>query len=324
MALREAFREGLYDSERKPRLDFARNYFLGFSIDKDPDFEELAEFYVGWRDFIEYMVLQKQEDNLRVKGEVDKETFAVKCSKRGNDVYWWRVAKRIGFLNDLPNNIFFDPHSTHKVSSVLFVTLTYDIKRSTVRDAWDKIGEDFNNWIRNLRKKFGRISHLRCWEASKKGYPHIHVLMIFHDYEFKVARIGEKYRILEKEEFEKSYHSFVDVQALRELRDGVKYVTKYLTKTKKESPTQNLTLAMCWLFRKRSFAVSGDLYELLKEEIEKARKGILFQVDLQGSKIDLGIQWIIIGVFSAKQLGINRNEWRKTITDNKILSEILR
>jgi hypothetical protein len=148
--------------------------------------------------------------------------------------------------------------------------------------------------------------------------------MIFHDYEFKVARIGEKYRILEKEEFEKSYHSFVDVQALRELRDGVKYVTKYLTKTKKESPTQNLTLAMCWLFRKRSFAVSGDLYELLKEEIEKARKGILFQVDLQGSKIDLGIQWIIIGVFSAKQLGINRNEWRKTITDNKILSEILR
>ncbi|MCJ7761669.1 hypothetical protein MUP59_11110 [Candidatus Bathyarchaeota archaeon] len=159
---------------------------------------------------------------------------------------------------------------------------------------------------------------------TKQGYPHIHVLMIFHDYEFKVTRIREKYRILEKEEFEKSYHSFVDVQALRELRDGVKYITKYLTKTKKESRIQNLTLAMCWLFRKRSFAVSGDLYELLKEEIEKARKGILFQVDLQGSKIDLGIQWIIIGVFSAKQLGINRNEWRKTITDNKILSEILR
>ena len=199
MSLRDTFRKEIFDSEQKPLLNFARNYFLGFSIDKDPDFEELEEFYVGWRDFNEYMVLQKQEDNLRVMGEVDKETFAVKCSKRGNDVYWWRVAKRLGFLNDLPNSVLFDPHSTDKVSNVLFVTLTYDIKRSTVRDAWDTIGEDFNNWIRNLRKKFGRISHLRCWEASKQGYPHIHILMIFNDYEFKVTRIRGKYRILEKE-----------------------------------------------------------------------------------------------------------------------------
>ena len=324
MSLRGTFKKEIYDSEQKPRLNFARNYFLGFSIDKDPDFEELEEFYAGWRDFIEYMVLQKQEDNLRVMGEVEKETFAVKCSKRGNDVYWWRVAKRLGFLNDLPNNILFDPHSTDKVSNVLFVTLTYDVKRSTVRNAWDTIGEDFNNWIRNIRKKFGGISHLRCWEASKKGYPHIHVLMIFHDYEFKVTRIGEKFRILEKEEFEKSYHSFVDVQALRELGQGVRYITKYLTKTKKENPTQNLTLALCWLFRKRSFAVSGDLYELLQEEIKKSTKGILIQVDLQGMEISLGIQWILIGVFSAKRLGIDGNEWRKTITDKDILRTILR
>ena len=318
MSLRDIFKKEICDSEQKPHLNFARNYFLGFSIDKDPNFKELEEYYLDWRNYIEYLVLQRQEDNLKVRGEVEKETFAVKCSKRGNDVYWWRVAKRLRFLNDLKNSVLFDPHSTDKVSNVLFVTLTYDVKRSTVRDAWDTIGEDFNNWIRNLRKKFGRISHLRCWEASKQGYPHIHVLMIFHDYEFKVTRINEKYRILEKEEFEKSYHSFVDVQALRELRAGVKYVTKYLKKTK-ESTAQNLTLAMCWLFRKRSFAVSGDLYELLQEEIQKSRRGILFQVDLLGLKIDLRIQWILIGMFSAKRLGIDGNEWRKTITDRIIL-----
>ena len=103
----------------------------------------------------------------------------------------------------------------------------------------------------------------------------------------------------------------------------MKYITKYLKKTK-ESTAQNLTLAMCWLFRKRSFAVSGDLYELLQEEIQKSRRGILFQVDLLGLKIDLRIQWILIGVFSAKRLGIDGNEWRKTITDRIILSEILR
>jgi len=59
-------------------------------------------------------------------------------------------------------------------------------------------------------------------------------MIIFHDYKFKVVPLSKKYRILEKEEFEKSWHSFVDVQAIRRFRAGVKYVTKYLTKTKNE------------------------------------------------------------------------------------------
>jgi hypothetical protein len=91
--------------------------------------------------------------------------------------------------------------------------------------------------------------------------------MIFHDYEFKVMAINGKYRILEKDEFEKSWHSFVDVQAIRQFREGVRYVTKYLTKTKRESKTQVLTLALCWLFRKRSFAISGDMQEVIESSI---------------------------------------------------------
>ena len=184
-----SLREELLDSENKPRLNYARNYFLEFSLDKDLDFNELENFYVDWREFMEYIVIQKQTESLKVKGEVDKETFAVKCSKRGNDVYWWRVGKRLKFLNGLKDSALFDPHSSIKLSNILFVTLTYDIKKSSIRDAWETVGGDFNNWIRNLRKKYGRISHLRCWEASKKGGPHIHVFMIFHDYQFRVTRI---------------------------------------------------------------------------------------------------------------------------------------
>jgi len=195
LSLREKFKEGLFDSESKPRLNYARNYFLEFSIAKDLDFQELEKFYLDWRDFIEYIVLHEQIDSLKVKGEVDKETFAVKCSKRGNDVYWWRVGKRLRFLNSLKGGSLFDPHGSIKSSNVLFVTLTYDVKRSGISEAWETVGEEFNNWIRNLRKKFGRISHLRCWEASEKGYPHIHVLMIFHNYEFRVTRIKGKYRV---------------------------------------------------------------------------------------------------------------------------------
>ena len=304
-------------------MSYARNYFLEFSIDKDLDFQELERFYLKWRDFIEYIVLQKQTDNLKVKGEVNRETFAVKCSKRGNDVYWWRVGKRLKFLKKLKGQTLFDPHNSIKQSNVLFVTLTFDTGRSTIREAWETIGEDFNNWIRNLRKKFGRISYLRCWESSKKGYPHIHALMIFHGHKFHVTRIKGKYRVLENDEFERSYHSFVDVQAIQEIKEGIKYATKYLTKTKNERNTQTLTLALCWLFRKRSFAVSGDLYEFLQIEIKNSSQSILVQTDLQGVEINLKVEWIFIGVFPAKRLGIDRNEWRKVITDREVLREIL-
>jgi hypothetical protein len=320
MSLREKFREGLYDAEQKPRLNYARNYFLGFSIDQDVDFQELQAFYREWRDFIEYIVLQKQTANLRMKGEVDRETFAIKCAKRGNDVYWWRVGKRLRSFQGLKEHTIFDPHSNFKLSNVLFVTLTYDIKKSTIREAWETIGEDFNTWIRNLRKKFGRISYLRCWEASRKGYPHIHVVMIFHDYEFNVTRINGKYRILEKEAFEKSYHSFVDVQAIREMKQGIRYVTKYLTKIQNENQKQNLTLALCWLFRKRSYAISGDFNKLI---VTKTRSNILVQVDLNGVEIRLKVEYIFVGIFSAKRLGIDRNEWWKVITDIAVLNDIL-
>ena len=68
MSLRDEFREGLVDSESKPRLNYARNYFLEFSLDKDLDFGELEKFYVDWREFIEYIVVQKQTESLKVKG----------------------------------------------------------------------------------------------------------------------------------------------------------------------------------------------------------------------------------------------------------------
>ena len=107
------------------------------------------------------MVLQKQSDNSHVKGELEKETMVAKCAKRGNDVYWWRVRKRLKSLHKMEKHTLFDIRGNDKSSNVLFATLTYDIRRSMVQEAWDRVGEGFNKWIRNLRKKFGRISYLR-------------------------------------------------------------------------------------------------------------------------------------------------------------------
>jgi len=252
LSLREQFREELYDSESKPRLNYARNYFLEFSLDKDIDFKELVKFYKDWVEYDEYLVIQKQSDNLRIEGTIYRETIAVKCCKRGNDKYWSRIDKRLRFLRSDKDTIF-DPHGNVKTSNVLFVSLTHDIERSTVREAWETVGEEFNKGIRNLRKKFGRISYLRGWESTGKGYLHIYVLMIFHDYQFRIAFSQLKrtkhgfyrrvYRIEEKTEFERSYHGFVDVEAVRKMREGISHITKYLRKSEYE--VQNLTLAFC-------------------------------------------------------------------------------
>ena len=56
-------------------MAYARSYFLGYS-DRDPNLEGLAKFYVEWRDYPEYLVVQKQSDNLRIEGKIDREARA--------------------------------------------------------------------------------------------------------------------------------------------------------------------------------------------------------------------------------------------------------
>ena len=115
----------------------------------------------------------------------------------------------------------------------------------------------------------------------------------------------------------------MDVQAVRKIREGIKYVTKYLTKINYESQHQTLTLALCWLFRKRSFAVSEDFQESIQIGMKKAGYITLIQLDLHGIEVSLKVEWVFIGVFSAQRLGIDRNEWRKVITDREVLCDIL-
>ena len=94
------------------------------------------KFYVEWRDYDEYIVVQKQSDSLRIESEIDKETIVVKCSKRGNGVYWWRVWKRINKLYNLKKQTLFDPLGNIKSSNVLFAMLIYNVKRSNIQKHW--------------------------------------------------------------------------------------------------------------------------------------------------------------------------------------------
>lgn len=195
-----------------------------------------------------------------------------KASKRGNDIYRWRLNKRLKILEKAkPLTIGYHLRGyARKISKALFVTLTYHHGIS-LYEAWKDVGIHYNRWINRIRGKYGDVGVIRCWEAHKgskknnyihRGYPHIHVLLLFHDAEFTVFRHKSKWRIDEKQDFEWEW-GWVDVQAMESIAKGIKYVLKYLTKIH-GSTINNLTLAITWFYRKRSWSMSRRLSDLIK------------------------------------------------------------
>ena len=161
------------------------------------------------------------------------EVFAVKCSKRGNDVYKTRVLRRFSGLSALSEKlVFFNPKSRgKKTTKALFTTLTFDTKLCSFQDAWTNIGVQFNKFMAYIRKQFGKISSCRVFEAFENGHPHIHCILLF-DRSFNVFRDTKgKFRVREKDAIAKGWHSNVDVRAMYSLAGALRYLQKYLLKS---------------------------------------------------------------------------------------------
>jgi hypothetical protein len=292
----------------KPRLAFARELFLN---GEDPDLESLLEFYRGWRDLPEYGVIQRQTWNGQ---DIEKKTIAVKCAKRGNDVYQYRVRRRFGPIERLKKDIeFFSFNESNPIVSVLFVTLTWHGVGS-ISESWEANSYYFNKWVTNLREKYGKLSYVRTWEATERGYAHVHLMIMFHEARFHGFKtINEEgkvvWRIYEKEEFEKSWPYFVDVRAARTYGAVVRYIRKRVyhgTDKADNVDAGDLTLALMWLFRKRSFAISKDLLKQLSDLIGDLHNSKL-QAKLTGGYLEE--TWVWIGVYSASELGLSGLEW---------------
>ncbi|MDQ1280623.1 MAG: hypothetical protein QG670_1886, partial [Thermoproteota archaeon] len=63
-----------------------------------------------------------------------------------------------------------------------------------------------------------------------------------------------------------------------------------------------------------------DMEEIIEISINHRQ---LIQTNLMGEEVNINLRWVFIEIFSAEKLGVTRNEWRKTITDRNVLSEIL-
>jgi len=280
----------------KPRLDRIR----AKAYKEDPNLDELVHDFKKWSTYSEYLVFRIEN-----RYTLEKKWRAVQASKRGNKIYSLRLQKRLRHLYDLPEVKKFDykDRSRTHFSNILMVTLTYRRDRQLYL-AWDQCGKDDNRFMASMRKKFGDISVIRSFEAQRDGFPHIHLLLIFHEAEFESFHFGGKWRIRDKEEIEDRWPwGFVDIQAVSSLHSGVRYVVKYLTKVHEsvideESDSKLvLTLAMLSIFRKRAFSVSGS-FRLLVGRVVKGK--LVQQVDFELKPI---FRWYLVG-FWGGDLGV--------------------
>jgi len=238
--------------------DFVR---LDYSVD------EIVERYESWVSEDMYMILARWN-----KAEWKNEVYAVKCAKRGNDVYRSRVQSRFkGVCSRSEELVFFNPNDRGlKTTKALWVTLTYDVKLCSFMEAWSNIGVEFNRFMAYVRKQFGKVSCCRVFESFENGYPHIHCILLFEE-SFAVFRDAKgQFRIHEKDVLARSWHSNIDVKAMSSLADGLAYLKKYLLKGidfEKADSKGLKTLALCWTFRKRAFSVSGSFRKALTDLI---------------------------------------------------------
>ena len=291
-----------YNKKGKIRLNFVRTRLESMGA---LSHKELLKIYKEWRDSDEFMIIANAEK---------RQYRAIKCAKRGNDVYQWRVAQRFKELDELAEGMGFDRIfniSDHKpMTNVLMITLTYDSKRCSIGDAWHNIGSDWNRFTANLERKFGKISFVRAWEGYKSGYPHIHAVVYFQEHKFEVfehrdTQNKSTYRIKAKENVVGKYHSYVDVKAVSSLGGSLRYITKYLRKQNLTGAGVNLTQAQMWLHRNQSFSVSSDFVKLCKtirldNKIRHNSNKPMTQTTVYGDK--LKDEWTFVGIFPRYQL----------------------
>lgn len=309
--------ENIVNEKGDPRLGEARNYFLPLTREKIPT---LVEAFQYWRDYHEYLLLEGENTST---GE--KLRLAVKCSKRGNDVYAKRLDMRLNFLDRLKNVRFFNHVDFDKVAyakaNLFWVTLSWDTKLCSLDEAWRSSYRELHKFKANLEHHYGKIEWLVFIQpfpdenGEAYGYPHFHIVLWFKEAEFNVFPHLEKdnsgalvlrYRVKEKREIElgAKWHSFIDIQSLSSLRGAVNYVKKYAKSVcYGESSKAVLNGAVAWLYRKKSYSLTrgfqGALHDLISAM--RVRKRV-FQCRLSGDPIALW-EWTFLGIRSGLEVG---------------------
>ena len=144
--------------------------------------------------------------------------------------------------------------------------------------------------------------------------------MVFEDQKFSAfPHLNNEnkltYRIQEKAQFESLWHSYVDVEAFPSMKKVCYYALKYQLKVnegreeeqQQRSSSSSKTLAFMWLFRKRSYAVSGSFREIFSRLDEGLRNSNMENRDI----------WEFLGIFSGSQLGLD-GQWFSSVDPERL------
>ena len=292
------------------------------------DEKQVLDYFEAWRKQDLYVLLEKEkEEKIQGLGKeviVYKKVYkAVKVAKRGNDVYFYRIRKRLRF-KEIPNKSLIEKHDDGYYSHFLYLTLTYDTKRCSLKEAWENVGKEWNKFLSYLKKKFGILVVIRTWEAFQNGYPHIHAIIYFPYVAFRVIRYTRfrkypewrLYSLEVKKEIAKAWHSFIDIQVPQDTQK-MRYIFKYITKNLggKEGEKQKQTLGMMWLFRKQSFSISKDFFPLLLSYLQVSDSERLEPLMHNSNSVEKCIsEWQFLGIFLREELKIPKNVWIQIFT----------
>lgn len=227
---------------------------------KELDFTEsklklLVSEYKKWLNenfYLEFLDLDSGEYNF------------FRASKRGNSVYRYIVKEKLEKHTAFMENEKFKEfllNDRHTKTRTLFITLTWDtnITLRNRKKAWRGITKFYNRFATAFRKKYGKTWFLRGIESTKQGYPHIHLIAITQK-EFNVFEYNKEYRIKEKKEIENLWGSFIDVRVPKDLKSLRGYIMKDIIKQynrgERKTDQDYLSLALCFIFRKQSYAIS--------------------------------------------------------------------
>ena len=174
-----------------------------------------------------------------------------------------------------------------------------------------------------FRSHFGKVSCCRVFESFDNGYPHIHCILLFQEYSFSVFRDAKgKFRVHEKDIIAQGWHSNVDVKAMSSLAGGFSYLKKYLLKgiDFEEADSKGLkTLALCWVYRKRAFSVSGSFRKALTDlitDLHNSNKETV-QINLFGEKIPEE-DYYLMGFVNGKDIGIQTDVWFTALDSKQV------
>ena len=248
------------------------------SSNPSPSQKEIVENWQNWEKERTYCSIPTVYEKVKRDGTYEILGILyrfVRASKRGNEIYNYNTTERFKEIESrIPSLDYFD--TSHKYdtkikreTSALFISLTYDQSRISWREAWQSVSHDINLFRAKVRQEFkSQISSIRCFESQKNGYPHIHLLIFFKDYKFRVhfkdsSKKGKKgkwridYKIMKRLASFWGF-GFKDVSGVYNSTKAFRYIGKYLFKTLASwGKEDKLTLALCWYFRKRSFSLIG-------------------------------------------------------------------